>query len=66
MDPYQAVFQRKEVKYLLDSRQLDALMPILTTHMAPDGYFHSSISNLYYDTPDDRLIRRSLAKPQYK
>ena len=66
MDPYQAVFQRKEVKYLLDSRQLDSLMPILTAHMEPDGYFHSSISNLYYDTPDDRLIHRSLAKPQYK
>ena len=34
--------------------------------MAPDDFAHSSISNLYYDTPDFRMIRRSLEKPKYK
>lgn len=66
MDSYQAVFKRKEVKYLLDVDQLAALMPILEAHMVPDAFPHSSISNLYYDTPDFRMIRRSLEKPQYK
>ena len=34
--------------------------------MEPDDYSHSSIRNLYLDTPDFRLIRRSLEKPVYK
>lgn len=66
MSTYQAVFQRKEVKYLLSDAQLAALMPILKAHMKPDVFPHSSISNLYYDTDDFRMIRRSLEKPQYK
>lgn len=66
MEAYQAVFQRKEVKYLLNSVQLQTLMPILRLHMEPDVFPHSSIGNLYYDTPDYRLIRRSLEKPKYK
>ncbi len=66
MDDYQAVFRRRELKYLLTERQLDALLPILKAHLVPDAYPHSSIFNLYYDTPDFRMIRRSLEKPQYK
>lgn len=34
--------------------------------MEPDAFAHSSISNLYYDTPDFRMVRRSLEKPMYK
>lgn len=66
METYQAVFKRKEVKYLLTEAQLAALRPALEAHMEPDAFAHSSIYNLYYDTPDDRLIRRSLEKPAYK
>lgn len=66
MEQYKADFKRKEVKYLLDSSQKNALMPILESHMEPDVFPHSSISNLYYDTPDFQMVRRSLEKPQYK
>lgn len=66
MDNYQAVFKRKEIKYLLTEQQLAALMPTMQMHMEPDAFAHSSISNLYYDTPDFRMVRRSLEKPQYK
>ncbi len=66
MEEYQAVFRRMEVKYLLNTEALSALMPILLAHMEPDAFPHSSISNLYYDTPDFRMVRRSLEKPQYK
>ena len=66
METYQAVFKRKEVKYLLTEAQLAALRPALETHMEPDTFAHSSISNLYYDTPDFRMLRRSQEKPVYK
>ena len=66
MSSYQNVFQRKEVKYLLTKEQKKALLPILYEHMRPDDFPHSSILNLYYDTPDYYLIRHSLEKPKYK
>ena len=66
METYQAVFKRKEVKYLLTEAQLAALRPALETHMELDAFAHSSISNLYYDTPDFRMLRRSQEKPVYK
>ena len=66
MENYQAVFKRKEIKYLLSSAERNALLPILEAHMEPDAFAHSSISNLYYDTPDFRMVRRSLEKPTYK
>lgn len=66
MENYQAVFKRKEIKYLLSREERNALLPILEVHMEPDAFAHSSISNLYYDTPDFRMVRRSLEKPMYK
>ena len=66
METYQAVFKRKEVKYLLTEAQLAALRPVMETHMEPDAFAHSSISNLYYDTPDFRMLRRSQEKPVYR
>ena len=66
MDSYQAVFKRKEIKYLLTSVQLEAFRTAMEEHMEPDAFPHSSISNLYYDTPDFRMVRRSLEKPLYK
>ena len=66
MDSYQAVFRRKEMKYLLTPAQLEAWAGVMEAHMVPDAFAHSSISNLYYDTEDFFLIRRSLEKPEYK
>ena len=62
----QMVFQRYEFKYLLDFRQLQAVLAAMAPHMVPDEYSRSSIRSLYLDTPDFRLIRRSLEKPVYK
>ena len=61
-----SVFQRHEVKYLLSSRQRAALERAMAEHMKADAYGESTICSLYYDTPDFRLIRRSLEKPDYK
>lgn len=61
------VFERHELKFLLQPRQRAALEQALRAQgMRPDEYGESSILSLYYDTPDSLLIRRSLEKPDYK
>lgn len=60
------VFERYELKYLLTRKQQEALCRSLESHMIPDRFSHSSIRNIYYDTPNFRLIRQSLDKPVYK
>lgn len=59
-------FERIEKKYLLSEAQYIAVRSLLTAHMKPDSYGAYTISNIYYDTPDYRLIRTSLEKPRYK
>ncbi|MCC8123260.1 MAG: polyphosphate polymerase domain-containing protein [Oscillospiraceae bacterium] len=66
MAKYKQCFQRKEVKYILNEAQLQSLTSVFETHMEADEFFETEINNLYYDTPDFRLIRRSLEKPVYK
>lgn len=62
----QMIFQRYEFKYRLTTSQLQAVLLAAKPHIVPDEYHHSSIRNIYLDTPDFRLIRRSLEKPIYK
>lgn len=61
-----SVFKRKEIKFLLEPRQRAALIAAMEGHMKEDEYGESTICSLYYDTPNSRLIRRSLEKPLYK
>lgn len=63
---YQSVFRRCEKKYLVTREQYDALARVLAPRMERDRFSESTISNIYYDTPDFRLIRRSLDRPMYK
>lgn len=60
------VFSRHEIKYLLTAEQRRAVMKGIEKRMIPDAHGMSTIRNIYYDTPDYRLIRRSLEKPTYK
>lgn len=60
------VFCRRELKFLVTAPQRAPLEQVFVQKMAPDAFPHSSIRNIYYDTPDFRLIRQSLAKPVYK
>lgn len=62
----QNTFERIEEKYLLDSAQLRAVQRGLVGHMYPDPFGRSTISSIYYDTDDYRLVRASLEKPKYK
>lgn len=61
-----SVMQRYEIKYITDRGQTAWLTRQLEGHMAPDRYGKTSIASLYYDTPDDRLIRASLDKGDFK
>ena len=38
----------------------------MQNYMEPDKYGKSTINNIYLDTPDKLLVRKSLAKPEYK
>jgi len=62
----QNTFERIEEKYLLNPAQLRAVQRGLVGHMYPDPFGRSTISSIYYDTDDYRLIRASLDKPKYK
>lgn len=62
----QMVFKRYEIKYLMTRSQRDAVLKAMVPYMSIDEYGHSSIRNIYYDTPNFRLIRESLEKPVYK
>lgn len=50
--------------------QYEGLMEVINQYMNPDKYCvggkEYGIYNIYYDTPDDFLIRESLSKPYYK
>ena len=47
----QMIFQRYEFKYLMTCRQQQAILNAMEPYMVPDGYSHSSIRNLYLDSP---------------
>ncbi|WP_026519196.1 polyphosphate polymerase domain-containing protein [Butyrivibrio sp. FCS006] len=66
MAGFKDVFQRIEVKYLLDDMQYTELRKRLEGMAAVDSYGKTSILNIYFDTPDYKLIERSLEKPVYK
>lgn len=63
---YQNVFKRYEIKYMLEEEQKQRLLETMEPYMAPDKYGRTTIRNLYFDTDDYRLIRRSLERPVYK
>ncbi len=62
----QAVFQRFELKYILSREQRETILQAMAPHMRPDKFGRTTICNLYFDTEDYRLIRRSIEKPAYK
>jgi len=66
MKEIQNTFLRYEIKYLVSSEQRQAIMELVDNYMNPDEFGKSTICNIYYDTPDMRLIRRSIDKPIYK
>ena len=62
----QHIFERYEVKFLITRAQKEQITTAMAPYMQADAYGRSRINSLYFDTPDHRLIRRSLEKPTYK
>ena len=64
------VFNRYENKYMVNENILGKLCGRLNDYMEADEYNKNgkayTITNLYYDTQDNHLIRTSLSKPKYK
>ena len=60
------VMKRYELKYVISPVQEALVRAALVGHMEPDAYGLTSIASLYYDTPDYRLINRSIEKPEFK
>lgn len=66
MSSIQMTFKRYEMKYLFDETKYRRLLRKLEGKLVADEYGNTTICNIYYDTPDSRLIRTSLEKPVYK
>jgi hypothetical protein len=60
------IFERHELKYLVTDCQRRILEQTLQERMVPDEHGESTVCNIYFDTPDFYLVRRSLEKPVYK
>jgi hypothetical protein len=60
------IFKRYELKFLADREQLEAVRSAIDANMTPDVYSFSEVRNVYCDTPDFILARRSIENPAYK
>ena len=57
------VFKRTEKKYRITYQQYEQLIDMIESYIVPDKFGKSTINNIYFDTPDWRLIRASIEKP---
>lgn len=62
----QTVFRRIEMKYRITQAQKSEILRGMMPHMDMDHFGRTTIRNLYLDTDDYLLIRRSIEKPTYK
>lgn len=62
----QEIFKRVEEKYVLSHAQYVRLMGRLEGKIVLDAYGKHTIRNIYFDTPDFRLIRASIDATVYK
>ena len=63
---FQTVFKRYELKYMLTIEQKEKIQTAMSPYMQLDQYGRSCVRNIYFDTDNYRLIRRSIEKPTYK
>ena len=58
--------KRYEKKYIVDKSKLQDLLELFKNNVEPDKFDRYTICNIYYDTGNFELIRRSIEKPVYK
>ncbi len=64
--PNQTIFKRYELKYIITAEQKQKILESIAPYMSLDKYGKTTIRNLYFDTDNYLLIRRSIEKPVYK
>lgn len=62
----QTIFKRHELKFIISKKQKEMIINSISPYMELDKYKRTTIKNIYFDTDDYRLIRRSIEKPKYK
>ena len=62
----QTVFKRIEKKYLLTKNQYENLIKLSKDYLIKDEFGLHTVCNIYYDTDNYSLIRKSIEKPVYK
>ena len=62
----QFLFERYEIKYLINKEQYHNFLESTQDFIKEDEFSHSTIYNIYFDTPNNQLIRKSIEKPVYK
>lgn len=62
----QEVFNRVEKKYLLDKTTAEILIKRISSYIKSGEYPYSKVCNIYFDTDNKELIRKSIEKPIYK
>ena len=62
----QTVFNRVEKKYILSKLQAEILAKKISEHIKSGEYPYTKICNIYFDTDNNELIRKSIEKPIYK
>ena len=62
----QTVFNRVEKKYILSKLQAEVLAKKIGEHIKSGEYPYTKICNIYFDTNNNELIRKSIEKPLYK
>lgn len=63
---FQTVFKRYELKYMMTLEQKEKVLQKMQPYMTLDKHGRTTIRNIYFDTDNYRLIRRSIDKPTYK
>lgn len=62
-------FNRRETKFLINREQYEQLLKRLEGYMKFDSHCKDGtykICSIYFDTPDNEVMRRSVSKPYYK
>ncbi|MDR3263288.1 MAG: polyphosphate polymerase domain-containing protein [Clostridiales bacterium] len=62
----EGIFRRIEKKYAVPTSRYPELLERLKEHFFEDEYGIQPIHNIYFDTQNDGIIRRSLEKPVFK
>lgn len=62
----QLIFKRHEIKYMITRSELGKVKEIAKEHMVADEHGKNTVMSLYFDTPNYRLVRKSMEHPIYK